>query len=281
MLKNIEKKRNVLLKNYCTFKIGGKAKIIYFPKNNDELIELLNKKNKLFILGNGSNILFPDSRFETPIICTKKLNKMFVKGDCVFCEAGASLFELCMFCQKHGLSGLEKLYGIPATVGGAIVMNAGAFGEETCSKLKSFKIFKKNGEIIEKKNFRYAYRKGPVEDDEILLSAIFKLKKEKKSKILNEMMEIFQKRKTLQPYNYPSAGSIFKRGENFLPAKLIDEWGLKGLKVGGACVSDKHAGFIINIKNASSNDVKKLIEEIERNASQHGFVFEKEIKVLK
>ena len=120
-----------------------------------------------------------------------------------------------------------------------------------------------------------------VEDDEILLSAIFKLKKEKKSKILNEMMEIFQKRKTLQPYNYPSAGSVFKRGENFLPAKLIDEWGLKGLKVGGACVSDKHAGFIINIKNASSNDVKKLIEEIERNASQHGFVFEKEIKVLK
>ena len=281
MLKNIEKKRNVLLKNYCTFKIGRKAKIIYFPKNNDELIELLNKKNKLFILGNGSNILFPDSRFETPIICTKKLNKMFVKGDCVFCEAGASLFELCMFCQKHGLSGLEKLYGIPATVGGAIVMNAGAFGEEICSKLKSFKIFKKNGEIIEKKNFRYAYRKGPVEDDEILLSAIFKLKKEKKSKILNEMMEIFQKRKTLQPYNYPSAGSVFKRGENFLPAKLIDEWGLKGLKVGGACVSDKHAGFIINIKNASSNDVKKLIEEIERNASQHGFVFEKEIKVLK
>lgn len=280
MLKNIEKKRNVLLKNYCTFKIGGKAKIIYFPKNNDELIELLNKKNKLFILGNGSNILFPDSRFETPIICTKKLNKMFVQGDCVFCEAGASLFELCMFCQKHGLSGFEKLYGIPATVGGAIVMNAGAFGEEICSKLKSFKIFK-NGKITEKKDFCYAYRKGPVEDDEILLSAIFKLKKEKKSKILNEMMEIFQKRKTLQPYNYPSAGSVFKRGENFLPAKLIDEWGLKGLKVGGACVSDKHAGFIINIKNASSNDVKKLIEEIEKKASQHGFVFEKEIKVLK
>ena len=85
----------------------------------------------------------------------------------------------------------------------------------------------------------------------------------------------------MQPYNYPSAGSVFKRGENFLPAKLIDEWGLKGLKVGGACVSDKHAGFIINIKNASSNDVKKLIEEIEKKASQNGFVFEKEIKVLK
>ncbi len=283
MIKNISKKRNISLKNYCTFKTGGKAKIIYFPKNQEQFIELFlhlnNKKKKLLILGNGSNVLFSDAGFDGNIICTKMMKLLTFEGNQVCVEAGVNLFELCLKCADHGLSGFEKLYGIPGTLGGAVAMNAGAFGSEICDHLKSIKVLKA-GKVIERRQLQFAYRQGPLDNDEILLSAEFDLNSQKKEQILAIQSQIFEKRKLTQPHSYPSAGSFFKRGSDFYPAKLIDEWGLKGLQYGGAAISDQHAGFIINKGNACSEDVLKLAKIIEEFARLKGYEFEREVKVI-
>lgn len=273
--------RNVSLKKYTTFKIGGRAKVICFPENEEELLKLAARcnKKKLLILGNGSNILFSDHGFDGKIISTRRLDKIEVSGEQVSCEAGVNLFSLCHFCAEHGLSGLERLYGIPGSVGGAIVMNAGAYGCEICQLISKIKVVK-NGVFSEREVQNFGYRKGPLCEGEILVSAVFNLKKGKKEQILALQSEIFEKRKQSQPYSLPSAGSIFKRGRDFFPAQLIDEWKLKGKKIGGAEISSQHAGFIVNTGNATSSDVLALICEIERKARAHGYNFEREIVII-
>ena len=279
------RKYNVSLKRYCTFKIGGCAKTICFPKTENEFLKEIflckNQSKKFFILGNGSNILFNDEGFDGKIISTRLLNTISVCGENeIYCDAGVNLNVLCRYCAENGLKGIENLFGIPGSVGGAIMMNAGAFGCEICQFVKKIKILK-DREIIEKSPTNFSYRKGPLGKDEILLSATFSLEKGIKQDILASQKLIMEKRKSSQPYGLPSAGSVFKRGKYFLPAKLIDEWGLKGLKKGGAMISDKHAGFIVNFDKAKSDDVLFLINYVEDYAKKRGYNFERELVVVK
>lgn len=279
----IKRIKNVKLKNYCSFKIGGKAKCIYFPENIREIKYLLNylkiKNKDYFILGNGTNILFPDKNFKKIIICLKNIKEIQINGNEIVCGAGVSLFELNKICAENNLAGLEFTFGIPGSVGGAVAMNAGAFGGEICNYLSEMVVCR-NGEIFSRQNFKFSYRKGPLENGEILLYAKFKLKNDEKQNIIEKQCEYLQKRRCTQPYKEFSAGSVFKRNGDIFPAKLIDEWGLKGLQIGGAKISEKHAGFIVNVGNAKQSDVLTLMELIEWLAKSKGYDFEREIKVL-
>ena len=279
----IKRIKNVKLKNYCSFKIGGKAKCIYFPENIRAIKYLLNylkNKNKdYFILGNGTNILFPDKKIKKIIICLKNIKEIQINENEIVCGAGVSLFELNKICAENNLAGLEFTFGIPGSVGGAVAMNAGAFGGEICNYLSEIVVCR-NGEIFSRQNFKFSYRKGPLENGEILLCAKFKLKDDEKQKIIEKQCEYLQKRRCTQPYKEFSAGSVFKRNGDIFPAKLIDEWGLKGLQIGGAKISEKHAGFIVNVGNAKQSDVLTLMELIEWVAKSKGYNFEREIKVL-
>ncbi len=276
----VKKIKNADLKNYSTIKIGGKADI-YFPCNFMELkylTQYFNKKNiNYLILGNGSNILFTDN-FKGKIISMKNFCNIFIENDKIICESGVGLFQLCSFCANHQFGGLEFLYGIPGSVGGAVVMNAGAYGGEICEHIEKILVFK-DGEIYEKTNLTYSYRKGPLEG-EILLEVVFALNKAKNDEILAKQMQILNLRKAAQPFAALSLGSVFKRSGDIIPAKLIDEWQLKGIKVGGAQVSRKHAGFIVNNGGATAKDVLSLIEIIENIAENYGYKFEREIKIV-
>lgn len=256
---------------------------MFFPKSAEEVKEAIcycYKKghNAPLVLGNGSNILFCGD-FKGAVINMCGLGGVSIKGDEVTCGAGINLFALNKFCAENELEGLEFSYGIPGSVGGAVAMNAGAFGGEICAFLKKM-IVLKDGAIYEKNAFSYSYRCGPLEEGEVLLEAIFKLKSGKKEDILLKQQGFLQKRRASQPYNKHSAGSVFKRQGEVIPAKLIDEWGLKGLRIGGAMISPVHAGFIVNEDNASPKDILTLIELVEQVAKGHGYCFEREIRLV-
>lgn len=267
MFENIEKLVDANLKNFCTFKIGGRG-IILFPKNQLEVKRILNdcKKNRLefFILGNGSNVLFPDGEFEKIIIDLRKLNNIKItKQGTIMAEAGVRLFAFNKFLEQNSLAGFEWSYGIPATIGGLTFMNGGAFGEQVANYIKKVKILK-NGKIswINRKNIDFSYRKSNIEG--IILAVEFKFKKADSRIIAEEQRKFFYIRKKTQPYDKFSAGSVFKRFGDKIPAIMIDKAGLKGVKIGGAEISTKHAGFIVNNDNATSKDVKDLIGLIKK-----------------
>lgn len=277
-----KKIKNVDLKSFSSMHVGGKAKCIYFPKNIEQINNIIKyckkKLKKYIILGNCTNIIFQDKIYKDIFISMKKFDSITCDGEIVTCGAGVNLFTLCMYCEQQGLSGLEFAYGIPGSLGGAVKMNAGAFGGEICDLIEEISILK-DGQIFTKREFSYGYRKGVLADDEILISAKLKLKYEKSEEIIRKQSIFLQKRKTTQT-SEPSCGSIFKRDGNIIPAKLIDEWGLKGVRIGDAMISPKHAGFIINVGEAKFKDVKKLIEIIEWIAQNKGYVFEREIKII-
>ncbi len=283
MKNNIKKIDNIALKDYCSFKIGGIGKCLFLPKNLKELISLMNflikEDEPYFILGNGTNVLFDDHGYRGSLISLKYFNSIEKIGDEIICGAGVKLFQLCSFCVDNCLEGFEFLYGIPGTVGGAVFMNAGAFGDEICNYLSEMTVIKE-GKKINIKNFNFSYRKGPVDDNCVITNVKFKLKLGDRNRIILNQKQILERRKNTQPYGQPSAGSIFKRQHDVIPAKLIDSWGLKGLKIGGAMISCKHAGFIVNNGQAKAEDVKLLIEIIKYIARLHGYNFELEIKIL-
>ena len=267
MFKNIEKKINADLKNYCTFKIGGRGTIL-FPKNQFEVKRIVNdcKKNHLdfFILGNGSNVLFPDDDFKKIIIDLRKLNNIKIaKQRTVIAEAGVRLFAFNRFLEQNGFAGFEWSYGIPATIGGLTYMNGGAFGEEVSNYIKKVKVLK-NGKIswINRKKIDFSYRKSNILG--IILAVEFKFKNADSRIIAEEQRKFFDIRKKTQPYDKFSAGSVFKRFGDKIPAIMIDKAGLKGVKIGGAEISTKHAGFIVNNGDATSKDVKDLIGLIKK-----------------
>lgn len=274
--------KNIDLKKLSSMHVGGKAKRLFVPKNIEQLNNIIKYSKKIskncIILGNCSNIIFHDKVYRDVFVSMKGFDTIRANGDIVSCGAGISLFTLCMFCEQHELTGLEPLYGIPGSVGGAIAMNAGAFGDEICNHLDEF-VSLQDGEIKTKNKFDFAYRKGPLDSGEILIEAKFKLNKGKKEEIIKKQMQFLQKRKSLQP-SLPSCGSVFMRGKDFSPAKLIDEWRLKGLTVGGAMISTKHAGFIVNASDATFEDVILLIQIVEWIAKSKGYEFEREIKII-
>lgn len=274
--------KNVDLKTLSSMHVGGKAKRIYFPKNIEQLNNIIkySKKSskKCIILGNCTNIIFQDKVYKDIFISMKGFDSVTCDGEVITCGAGVNLFTLCMFCEQQGLSGLEFAYGIPGSVGGAIAMNAGAFDGEICSLIESITILKDGGMLCHNQ-IKYGYRSGPLKDGEILIEAKLRLKRQKNEEIIKKQAVFLQKRKNSQP-NEPSCGSVFKRDGDVIPSKLIDEWGLKGLRIGGAEISRKHAGFIVNRGGATFNDVKTLIEIVEWIAQNKGYSFKRELKIV-
>ena len=261
---------NEPMNKHTTFKIGGAADIFVSPKDEGELIFAVNAAKRAripyFICGKGSDLLVSDNGIEGAVICLNEMKGIKISGCTVSVAAGQSVQTLCVELQKAGLSGLEFAYGIPGTVGGAVYMNAGAYGGEISDAIVSVKYLDNNGEVreINKDEAEFGYRKSVFQENGgIILSAMLSLKEESKGVILERMNDYLSRRKAKQPLEFPSAGSVFKRPQGNFAGTLIEKSGLKGVKVGGAMVSVKHAGFIVNTGGATSEDVKALIEKIQ------------------
>lgn len=263
--------RNPLLSKYTTYKVGGKALAIVYPKNVDGLIKLLRllKENdvKYKILGNGSNLLFSDSLFEGIIIKLSSFDEVeFFGNNKVRVGAGYSLIKLSLLTAKKGLAGLEFASGIPGTVGGAVFMNAGAYKSDMGYVVQEVKVLTPDYRIItlENKELNFHYRSSFLQKhpEYICLEVIIKLKKGDRE-ILNEVInERRERRRESQPLEYPSAGSVFRNPDGGFAGKMIEDLGLKGYSNGGAKVSEKHANFIINYNKATSKDIKELIDYV-------------------
>ena len=268
---------------HCSFRIGGPVRALGVPQDVTGLTKLcyLLKKHELapYLLGNGTNILFPDEGLKDLfILSTEKLTKLFLLPDgAVYAEAGVSLAKLAGFAQQNGLTGLEFASGIPGSVGGGLMMNAGAYGGELKDAVESVVIhFLPEQAIYELSNEQcaFGYRSSFFQKMPgcVIVSAVFRLQKGDPEEIAAKMRELNAKRREKQPLDLPSAGSAFKRPEGGFAAALIDGAGLKGYTIGGAQVSEKHAGFVVNIGGATSHDVHELMRHIRRTVYEHSKV---------
>lgn len=270
-MNKIEIRKDEYLKEYTTLHIGGKCKKIFFPKNEEEVKKILAVYQPI-ILGNGSNVLISDEReFETAMILTQ-MNHIECHKEMIIADAGAKLMDVCLFAYQKGLSGLEFAYGIPGSTGGAILMNAGAYGGEISDVVERVKTIKKE---YSKEECAFKYRHSIFSDnDECITKAVFRLKKGDPEMIRMKMKELIAKRIEKQPLDQYSAGSTFKRGPDFYASQLINDCNLKGYRVGDAAVSEKHAGFLINRGHASFHDFLTLIQKVQK------IVYEKTSKKL-
>lgn len=287
-LKEITDEKNILvnepMSKHTTFRTGGNADFFVTPESVDEIVKILEITKNITIMGFGSNVLVTDKGIRGIVISLKKLNGYEIKEEMIIAQSGISIARLSQIAAQNSMSGLEFACGIPGTVGGAVFMNAGAYGGETKDVVISSTYIDRNTleiKTIENHNFRY---RGSIYSDEIdgiILEARFKMTPGNKDEMLAKMSENMQSRNTKQPVNMPSAGSTFKRQEGVIAAKLIDEAGLKGYKIGGAEVSTLHAGFIINSGNATSKDILNLIEHVRNVVNQKfGVVLETEVKII-
>lgn len=271
----IEYTRNEPMSRHTTFKIGGNADIFVKVKNEDELKTVLSLTKEfdlsLFVLGKGSNLLVSDKGIEGVVINLDGLDSVTVDGDTVTCGAGASLRAVCMSAQKAGLSGLEFAYGIPGTVGGALYMNAGAYGGEMSQVVVSATALDRDGnkKLFNPEQMKLGYRTSAFKSTDLIITSVtLKLKQGKAYEIKAAMDDFFSRRRDKQPLEYPSAGSTFKRPEGYFAGALIEKNNLKGASVGGAQVSKKHAGFVINTGNATCEDVVSLIKKVKDTVKQ-------------
>lgn len=258
---------------HSSFRIGGPVRALAVPEDVMSLSRVcaVLKENHLapMILGNGTNILFPDEGLKDLfIISTEKLTKMFLlDGETVYAEAGVPLAKLAGFAHQNGLSGLEFASGIPGTLGGGVIMNAGAYGGEMKDAVESVVCYYVQDQRLyelDREQCKFEYRNSLFKKMGgcIVLSAVLKLKKGDSAEIAAKMRELNERRRDKQPLDLPSAGSAFKRPEGGYAAALIDECGLRGYTVGGAQISEKHAGFAVNIGGATSHDVYDLLKHV-------------------
>lgn len=277
------------LDKHTTFNIGGPCDLFVTPENEEEfgwlLLLLKEEKIPFFILGRGSNLLVSDDGFRGVILSTEKLQQIFLLDEThIFCSGGVSLFGLCKFALKHSLSGLEFAYGIPGSVGGAIYMNAGAYGGEMKDVVSQVNAidFEGNNQSYTNREAEFAYRNSRFHaENQLITSGVFELQSGDPVAIKELMEEYYCRRKEKQPVEYPSAGSTFKRPDGAYAAALIEECGWKGVSVGGAQVSEKHSGFVINRNKATCKDVKELIGKIQKDVLEKtGFSLECEVKQL-
>lgn len=272
---NIIKKReygkilsDVSLKEYTTYKVGGIARYMIFPKNIDSLVEIIRllKKNKIkhMVLGKGSNVLFSDRVYEGVIIKLDSFDSIEWRENKLIVGAGVSLMKVALMSVRKGLSGLEFATGIPGSIGGAIYMNAGAYKSDMGYVVSSIKVLTPKLRVITMVNkeldFHYRTSFLKTHPGYICLEATIKLKPGNKEEIEELVQERKKRRLETQPLEYPSAGSVFRNPEGLFAGKLIEDLGYKGLVKGGAMISDKHANFIINYDHASAQDIKDLIE---------------------
>ena len=277
------------LSKHTSFRIGGPAEAMAFPKNREELAELLKKSclwdRKPVILGAGTNVLAPDEGMRGLIICLKDcLDGMErVDGTSIRVMAGVTMARAAVFAASQGLSGLEFAHGIPGTIGGGVYMNAGAYGGELGSLCREVELMDREGKthVLTHEQMDFSYRHSCLEEtDWIVVSALLSLEPGKEETIRARMKELQAKRLASQPLNYPSAGSAFKRPQGGYAAALIDQAGLKGFRVGDAAISEKHGGFAVNLGKATAEDMKTLLKEVsEKVEAQSGIHLEPEIRV--
>lgn len=283
---------NEPMRAHCSFRTGGPVRALAYPSDLSSLTKLccILKEHELapLMLGNCTNIVFPDEGMsEVFAICTEKLTKLFLLPDgAIYAECGVPLSRLAAFAQQNGLAGLEFASGIPGSVGGGVMMNAGAYGGElkdavesvVCYYLPEQRLYEVT---VEKCQFGYRdsfFKKLP---GNVIISAVFRLHEGDKDEIAAKMRELNERRRDKQPLDLPSAGSAFKRPEGHYAAALIDEAGLKGFSVGGAQVSEKHAGFIVNTGNATSADIHELMKQVRKRVYDNSQVLlEPEIILL-
>ena len=264
-------KYNEPLSRHTSFRIGGEAEIMAFPKSREELSDVLCQADAhgilARILGAGTNVLAPDEGLDGIVICLKdQLDGMELLDERhIRVMSGVTMTRAAVFAANHGLSGLEFAHGIPGTVGGGVYINAGAYGGEICQVCESVEVMDRLGQIrtLHKDQMEFSYRHSILEaTDLIVISAVFALTPADPDMIRSRMKELMQKRSASQPLDMPSAGSAFKRPVGGYAAALIDEAGLKGFSVGGAAISEKHAGFAVNLGNATASDVQQLLKQV-------------------
>lgn len=278
------------MNKHTSFKIGGAADVYASPKSEEELIKCTSLCRELeepfTVLGNGSNVVFTDKGYRGAVISTLSLGgePELVSAVDIRCPAGIRLSQLCSFALENSLSDVECLWGIPGTVGGAVFMNAGAYGGEVADTLLECTCITPDGELktYSAADAELKYRSSRfMTSGEIITSAVFRLRPGNSAEIREKMDDLMHRRKDKQPLEYPSAGSVFKRPEGHYAAALIEECGLKGCSVGGCSVSEKHSGFIVNTGGATCFDLKRLIEKVKQEVFlTHGIRLECEVRFV-
>lgn len=277
--------------NHISFKVGGPCPLLIEPKNEEQLKNVLKLIKELdaayTILGNGTNVLVLDEGIDKVVVkISDEMANLVLEGeDVISCSAGTKVVTLCKFALENSLSGLEFAYGIPGTCGGAVFMNAGAYGGEVKDVITEITYLTPDSELktMPAEEAKLSYRHSVFKENNcIVVSAKFKLKKAPKEEIKAAMNDFLSRRKDKQPLEYPSAGSTFKRPEGYFAGALIEQCGFKGKTLGGAQISDKHAGFLINRNNATAKDILDLIELTQKTVKKEtGVTLEPEVIILR
>lgn len=290
-LKNYVPEENICLQEemagHTTFRIGGPADCFLQLENEEQLIRVQKYLNRVelpyFILGNGSNLLVSDAGYRGVILqIGRAMSRVEAEGCRIKAQAGASMAQVARAAMEQGLTGLEFASGIPGTVGGGVVMNAGAYDGEMSQVVKLVRVVNREGEVMELDNstMEFGYRTSAVKNNFLTVTeVVFELRKGDREQIRAKMEDFASRRREKQPLEYPSAGSTFKRPKGNFAGKLIMDAGLKGYQCGGARVSDKHCGFVINAGNATAEDVRNVIREVQRQVKER-FCVELETEVL-
>ncbi len=277
------------MSRHTTFRVGGEAECMAVVETKEELSQLISYLGRIeqdyFVLGNGSNLLVGDNGYRGIIVkLGPRLSAVGVEKNHIAAGAGALLSKVAFAARDAGLSGLEFAAGIPGSIGGAIVMNAGAYGGEMKQVVQMVRVIDKEGEILTLDNdtMEFGYRTSIIRDRPfIVLGVVLKLTPGNKEEISARMEELMKQRKSKQPLEYPSAGSTFKRPEGYYAGKLIMDAGLRGYRIGGAQVSEKHCGFVINRGGASAADIREVIEEVQERVKDRFHVrLEREVIFL-
>ena len=274
---------------HTTFRVGGPADYFASPSDVDQvagLIELCRKcEIPYFVLGNGSNLLVSDVGYRGMIInIMDNMNGITVDGDVITAQAGAKLVRVSRLARDNSLTGLEFASGIPGTIGGAVYMNAGAYGGEMKDIVSYVEVLSMDGTLRSYAcdEMEFAYRHSIIDADKIVVGVGLTLEHGDKTAILDRMNELAEARRSKQPLEYPSAGSTFKRPEGYFAAKLIDDSGLRGYRVGGAMVSEKHCGFVVNVEQASSADVLAVMQHVQEVVNEkYGVMLEPEVRIIR
>ena len=278
----------VPLASLTTFRIGGPAEILAEPRSQSELIETLHvlrhEKIHWFYLGHGSNLLVSDEGFDGVVVRPGgELAHIEASDDTIVAGPAARLLGLTAVAASTGYSGMETLCGIPGSVGGGLYMNAGAYGGEICNTLLDVSVLTRENKIVtlRQSEIHFGYRSAPELQDKIILHSRYRLKPGHKPRIYAEMRRVWKLRRAKQPLEFPSAGSIFKRPPEDYAGRLIEEIGGKGMRVGGALVSPKHAGIFVNAGNATAADVSALVRDIRKRVYERfGILLEPEVKTI-
>ena len=284
----IEIKRQVPLSKYTFTKTGGPAEFLAFPQNESELKNLViaahDNNIPLTIIGNASNLIIRDGGISGIVLILTKMNQIKVDKNKVIVQAGATIVDTAFTAAHHGLSGMEFAAGIPGSVGGAVFMNAGAYGGETCSVIESVRVMTRSGKFksYSQSEMKFSYRHSLVQENgDIVLEAVFALKKSAKNRILADMNYLNALRQYKQPLEYPSCGSVFKRPTGHYVGPMIIQAGLQGKQIGGAQDSTKHAGFIVNKGNATATDYLDLIHLIQEKIKiKFGLDLHTEVRII-